>query len=82
MPTNIPKQDVTVNEAMETLTHNSQLDRVDLSHETTNGEDMLSLFNQYSDLISPNWDWLATEESVIINEASVEVISTAYYVTV
>ena len=44
-------------------------------HETADGEDLLSLFNQYSTLISPNLYWLATEDAVIINKVSIEGIS-------
>ena len=54
-PSNILKQEVTVNEVMETTTFTliSEMDRVALSCETTDEEDLLSLFNQYSDQISP-----------------------------
>ena len=68
---------------METITlkHDSQADTSEPSQKTANGEDLLSLFNQYSDLISPDSDWLATEDAVIFNEVSVENISTTYHIT-
>ena len=51
-------------------------------HEAAIEEDLLSLFNQYSDSMSPNSDWLATKDEVIINEVSVEGISATYHITV
>ena len=48
----------------------------------TNEEDLLSLFNQYSDLMSPNSDWLSAEDAVFINEVSVEGISATYHIAV
>ena len=52
------------------------------SCEMNDGEDLLSLFNQYSNPVLPNSDLLATEDALIINKASVEGISTTYHITV
>ena len=59
-----------VKKVMETITstHHSHTDRVEPLHKAANEEDLLSLFNQPTDLMSPNSDWLATEDAVIINE--------------
>ena len=45
-------QEIAVKEVMETitLTHNNLANRAEPSHETAEGEDLLSHFNQYSDL--------------------------------
>ena len=69
---------------METITstHGSQVDRAEPSHKTADGEDLLSLLNQHSDLISPKLNWLATENPVIINGASVKGVSATYHATV
>ena len=56
----IPKsQENVLNEVMEiiTLTHDSHTDRAEPLHETADEEDLLSLFDQYSDLMSPNSDY-------------------------
>ena len=58
------------------------MDRLELSNETTDGKDLLSLLYQYSDIILPNSDWLTKEDVVIINEASVEGIKSIYHITV
>ena len=58
-PSSIPKlQEIAVNKVMETITytHNSQADRAEPSHVTVKGEDLFSLFNQYSNLISSTSD--------------------------
>ena len=61
---NIPKQEVTVRFWRLSLWHTAAK-QMDWSHpyKTTDGEDLWSLFNQYYDLISPNPDSLATEDS-------------------
>ena len=51
-------------------------------HRAADVEDLLSLFDQYSNLMSSNSDCLATDNAVFINEVSVEGISAAYHVTV
>ena len=50
-----------------TLTHESPTDRAEPLHEAADEEDVMSLFNQYSNLMSPNSTWLATEDVIIIN---------------
>ena len=65
-----------------TLTHDSPTNRAQPLHEAADEEDLLSLFDQYYNLISANLDWLSTDDSIIINEVSVEGISEAYHVTV
>ena len=65
-----------------TLTHNSHTDREEPLHEEADEEDLLSPFEQYSDLMTPNLDWLPTDDAIIINEVSIESISAAHHVTV
>ena len=65
-----------------TLTQDSQVDRLEPSHDTHDGEDLLSLFNQYSDLISQNSDYIATKDAIIINEVLVKGIIATYHITV
>ena len=81
----IPKsEEAAVNEVMETniLTTDSHTDRAESSYEAADEEDLLSLCNQYSNLLSPNSDWLSAEDSVIISAVSVEGISVTYHITV
>ena len=83
-PTNITKsQEVAVNEAMETITstHDSHTDRTEPLLEVADKEDLLSLFDQYSYLMSLNSEWLSTGYAIIINEVSVEGISATYHFT-
>ena len=64
---------------METITstHDIHTGRVEpLADE----EDLLSLFDKYSNLMSPNSDSLSTDDAVIINEVSVEGIIATYHV--
>ena len=84
-PSDIPNsQEVAVNKVMETITstHDSLTDRKQPLPETSHDEDLLSLFNKYSNLLSSNLDWVATEDPVIINEVSVECLSARYHITV
>ena len=50
-------------------------------HETAD-EDLLSLFDQYSELMSPTLDWLSTDIATVMNETSLEGISATYHITV
>ena len=70
-PSNITKmQEIAVNVVMETVTsmQNSLTDRADPLNEAAKEEDVLSLFTKFSDLMSPNLNWLAAEYTVVINE--------------
>ena len=68
---------------METInfTHDSYTDKTVPAHEAPDEEDFLSLFDQYSDLMSPSSDWLYTDVAIIINEVSMERISATYHIT-
>ena len=83
-PSNFPKtQEFEASEVMETITstNDSLTDRAEPLQEAADEKDLLSLFNKYSNLMSPNLDCLATEDAVIINEVSLEDISATYHVT-
>ena len=58
-PLDTPKsQEVAINEVMETITktNDNDTDRTEPVHKTTNEDDLLSLFDQYSELMSPTSD--------------------------
>ena len=59
-------QDVTLSEIMETIpmTNDKQTDTAESAHKAAD-EDLLSLFDQYSDLMSSSWDWLSKDIDVI-----------------
>ena len=63
------------------LTHDNLTDRAEPVHKAADEEDLLNLFDQYSDLMSPSSDWLSTDVAIIINEASIEGISVTYHIT-
>ena len=59
-----------------TLTHNSHTDRAEPLHDAADEENLLTFFDQYSNFMSPNSDWLSSEDFIIINEVSLEGFST------
>ena len=69
---------------METInsTHDINTDGTEPVHEAADEEDLLCLFDQFSDLMLPSLVWLSTDNAVIINEASIEGSSVTYHVTV
>ena len=62
-------QDVTVNEAMEPITmmDDKQTDTAESAHKAANEEDLLSFFNQPSDLMSSSSDLLSKDIDAVIN---------------
>ena len=57
---------------METITSTNGNDTYKTKpvHKTTNEKDLLSLLDQYTNLMSPKLDGLSTAIAVVINEAS------------
>ena len=75
--------DIAINEVMQAITSTTgnHTDRTEPIHEAADKEDLLSLFDQYSDLVSPTSDRLSADIAVVINGASLEAISTTYHIT-
>ena len=57
-----------------TSTNDNHTDRTDPVHEAAD-EDLLILFDQYSNVMSPTLDWLSTDIASVINEAFLKGIS-------
>ena len=75
---NPPKsQDVKVHEIVETITmkNDKQAEVQESVHKAAHKENLLCLFDQYSDLMSSTSDWLAKDIDIIINDGSPEEIS-------
>ena len=68
---------------METITmaDDKQTDRAESVYKGTD-EDLMSLFDQYSDFKSPTSDWLSIDIALVINETSSKGISVEYAITV
>ena len=64
-----------------TTTDDKQTDTVVSVQKAADEEDLLSVFDQCSDLLSSNLDWLSKDISVVINEASSEGISVENSIT-
>ena len=52
------------------------------TNKPSNEEDLINLVEQYSSLTQPTSDWLGTNVTVVITEASIQGTSTTYHVTV
>ena len=84
-PSDISKsQEFAINKVKETITSrdDNHTDRAKPLHDAAYKENLLSLFKQYSNLVSSNSDCLSTDHAIIINEVSGESISATYHVTV
>ena len=72
-----------INEIMETITTDENYtNSKEPIHETTNEEDLMNLFELYSDFTSHSSDWLGAYATVVISEASIQGRSATYHVTV
>ena len=49
------------------MTNDKHTDRRETVHKAADEEDLLNLFDQNSDLLSPTSDWLSTDIAIVIN---------------
>ena len=63
-------------------TDDEQTDTAGSVHNSADEGDLLSLFDNYPDFISPISPWLSTDISIVINETSSEGISAEYSIIV